>query len=183
MKPLIALFLATVLSGAAGAQEPYWRDRSGNPIPDTPNQKSESGFAAWLIVTPDEDWRERWETPPETTPSYSEASTVRVGEKLFTLIFFANPKENDDGIAEVRCNIKVIRPDGSYSVNLNDFECFKGSLHGRPLNLRMSAATLGFTGEPADLRGVWVTEVTLIDSIRGVSLDLTTSFELTDDEA
>ena len=105
MKTLIA-FLLTTLIGTAGAQEYFWRDKSGNSIPDTPDRKSENGFAGWLVVTPDQDWKEKWETPPETIPHFSEASTVRVGEQLFTLIFFANPAEGDDGIAEVKCDIK-----------------------------------------------------------------------------
>ncbi len=183
MKNLISLFLTVFLVSIGAAQETGWRDEDGNPVPDASNVKGSEGFGGWLLVTPDKDWEEKWLTPRETAPRYSEASTVRVGEQLFTLIMFANPKTDSTGIAEVRCNLRVIRPDGSFSVDLSDQQCFKGPLAGHPHDVRLTDLVLGFTGEPDDLRGVWVTEVTLVDVVRSVRLDLRTSFELVDDEA
>ena len=181
MKPVVAVLLAIAWSSPAGSQDEFWVDRDGNPTPDTEARKSVDGFGGWLLVTPDPDWDEKWRTSPETIPHYNEASTVSIGETLMTLIFFANPMVGEDGIVDVRCDLRVVRPDGSFSVEMTDYECFKGPIQGSPSSIRLSNALLGFVGEPDDQRGEWVTEVRLTDMVRSASVELTTRFELVDD--
>ncbi|MGH8195139.1 MAG: hypothetical protein ACREQ8_12165 [Woeseiaceae bacterium] len=181
MKFLIGVLL-TLTFGSAWPQETFWKDKDGNPVPDTAAMKSEKGFGGWLVVTADHDWEQKWQTPSDTTPYFSEASTVAIGERIMTLIFFANPMVGEDGIVEVRCDLKVVRPDGTVSIDVSDSECFKGPIDGPPANVRLSTGLLGFIGEPGDPLGVWVTDVKLTDMVRGVSLELRTTFELVGDE-
>lgn len=139
---------------------------------------TKDGFGGLLLVTPDPDWEEKWNTSPDTVPQFSQASTVRYGERLTILTFFGNPKTDSSGNIHIVCDVKVIRPDGSFSINSGDIECAKGKLMGAPRNLRLSRAVLGYMGEKDDPPGVWRIEVKLIDKVRGTSLLLKSQFEL-----
>ena len=174
---LIAYFLAT-LALFASAQSSYWRDEQGRPLPDTAARKSSEGFAGWLLITPDENWKEKWETPSSTVPNFNEAKKVARGKKIFTLIFFANPSLDGAGMANVACDLKATRPDGSSSIDARDVPCFQGKIRGEPMNLYLSAPVVEFVGEPTDQSGIWRIEVTLKDNNRGATLALATSFQL-----
>lgn len=162
----------------AAAQDFGWRKADGTPAADTESRKSVHGFAGWLLTTSDADWKAKWDTPEHVTPSFNEADKVRKGEKVSTLIFVVNPKVGDDGKVNVRCDLKVTRPNGTISIDHKDVECLAGELQGSPHNMRLSAPVLGFVGEPADPVGTWTVDVTLRDLPRAVSMDLHTSFEL-----
>ena len=174
---LIACLLAT-LTLSASAQLSYWRDEHGKPLPDTDARKSSEGFAGWLLITPDEDWKEKWETPSSTAPNFNEAKEVARGNKVFTLIFFANPALDGAGMANITCDLKATRPDGSSSIDAQDVPCFQGKIGGEPANLYLSAPVVEFIGEPADQSGIWRIEVTLKDNKRGAVLALLASFQL-----
>ena len=153
-----------------------WQDKDGNPIPDSPSSKSINGFAAMLLVTPDKDWEEKWNTLPETAPHFSEASEVGAGNELYILTFLANPKLDESGMANVTCDFIVTRPDGSKNINELDMPCFVTKLTTDPKSVYLSAASLMYVAEPADPRGKWVVNVTLRDNVRNVEIPLETSF-------
>ncbi len=182
MRLKFAVILSLLFATVALSQEFAWRDESGQPIEETESQRSADGFAGLVLITPDPDWEEKWRTPPETTPHYTVTSTVRVGETVMLLVFFANPAVDDDGIAEIRCDFKMTRPDGSISIDVEDAECYRGPIHGDPYAVRLSNGLLGFVGEEDDVRGEWIADVVLTDAVRGVSLDLRTRFVLVDAE-
>ena len=94
------------------------------------------------------------------------------------MTFFGNPKPDSSGNIHIVCDLRVIRPDGSFSIDEGAIECAKGKLEGDPRNVRLSPATLGFVGEEGDLPGVWRIEVNLVDKVRGTSLLLKSQFEL-----
>jgi hypothetical protein len=172
----IILFVSLGLSLSAWAQE-TWHDRQGNSIQESDSQRSIDGFAGLLVVTPDENWYEKWNTPPETTPEFTSAKTpIHNGDKLFFLTVLSNPGTNSEGKADVWCDMKVIRPDGTVSLRETDKPCFQATLPGGSHNLYLSELVAGFLAEPNDLRGPWVVTVTLKDKIRGVSLSLRNSF-------
>ena len=60
-----------LISSIAKAEEGGWRDKDGNPVPNTDSMNSIDGFGGWLIVTPDKDWEEKWNTPSEDIPHFS----------------------------------------------------------------------------------------------------------------
>jgi hypothetical protein len=72
----------------------------------------------WLVVTPNESWEERWNTPEGTTPYFDEADTVAEGERVYILTFIGNPGKSSNGDVNVTCDIEVQRPDGTYSQQL-----------------------------------------------------------------
>ena len=180
MKILILILSTFVASGASYGDELFWKDENGNAVEETESQKGIEGFGGWVLVTPDQDWEEKWNTPYDTIPHYNTTSTVVVGERVMTLIFFSNPAVDSDGMAVIRCDLRVTRPDGSVSVDVKDEECYRGPILGDPHALRLSNGLVGFVGEDDDERGEWITDVRLTDVVRGVSLTLRTRFTLVD---
>lgn len=156
----------------------YWRDGSGAPLPDTESRRTVGDFAGSLIVTSDQDWEAKWNTPPETVPQFTEARTVGRGDRVFALIFFANPKLDGDRRADIRCDLKVVRPDGTASFDQPGAVCFQGRVEGSPHNVYLALPVIGFVGEPGDAAGVWTVHVVLKDTLRNVVLPLKTTFTL-----
>lgn len=176
---LIAILITLVSSIALSNDGPVWKDRDGNAVPNSESEKVENGFSGMLVITPDSDWAEKWDTPQEVAPHFGSTETVRVGENITTLIFFANPLVGDDGDALVLCDLQVIRPGGSFSINEKNLECYRGPVpSGTEYNIRLATTVLGFVGEPTDELGEWLTKVKLTDIHRNVSLDLTSRFTL-----
>lgn len=171
------LLVLTLVSGIACA-EVGWQDANGNPVPDSDSQKSVAGFGGLLVVTPDEDWEQKWNTPPEVGPQFSHASVVEKGGKLFVLTTYTNPGVDDSGKAHVTLDIDVKRPDGSSSMHTEDAVCFEGEFSGPPHNVYLCGPVVGFVGEQSDPAGIWSVQITLTDEIRKVSMPLSTHFEL-----
>jgi len=153
-----------------------WIDRNGKPVAYSDTAKSIDGFSAALIVTPDKDWREKWNTPPETVPQFSLAKEVADGGELFILTFLSNPRLNAEGMTDVSCDFVVSRPDGTHSVSKADIPCFKVRLTTNPTYVYLSGASVKYVAEPKDARGTWTVAVTVKDRNRGVSIPLKTSF-------
>jgi len=170
---LLAIFCVPALAQGGG-----WQDARGNRQGDTASRKTVDGFSGLLLLTPDEDWKQKWDTPPETAPSFSTVSEVPYGKRLFVLVFFANPKVGPGHEAEVRCDLRVIRPDGSFSLDQKDQICFKEPAAGPPGNVRLSYPSIQFVGDPGDPAGDWKVQVTLRDVNRDSEVALQTQFTL-----
>lgn len=164
------------------AEEGGWVDRDGNPVQNTDAMKSINGFGGWLIVTPDSDWEAKWNTPPDVTPHFSEASDVRYGEELTILIFYINPRTNAAGEINIRCDIKITRPDGTSATDAKDVVCAKGKLQGSPRHVRLTTTIIKYIGEPGDPPGRWDVEVVLTDKRRNTRLPLKTHFVLLEND-
>src|SRR5262245_48831661 len=126
---LLAVLL--LISSAACAPE-GWRDEHGNPTPATDARKSVRGFSGWVLVTPDSNWKAKWETPSNTVPRFDEAKDVSRGGRAWVLILFGNPQPNGAGDVDVTCDIDVVKPDGTTSVHQADAVCFRGALKSPP---------------------------------------------------
>lgn len=155
-----------------------WISRDGKPVPNTDAMKSIKGFGGWLIVTPDTDWEAKWNTSPDSTPTFHGVSAVEYGVPLTILTFFTNPKPDSDSNIQVYCDIKLIRPDGSVPVDTKGIDCASGKLQGSPRNLRLTAAVIKFIGEDGDPSGTWRVEINLTDKNRDVSVPLKAEFTL-----
>lgn len=153
-----------------------WHDETGNPIAETEAQKAIDGFSGMLVVTPDKDWQEKWNTPPETKPSFTTADSVAEGGELMVLVFLANPGLDASGHADVACDWRITRPNGRTSEEI-DAPCMRGALSGDPKHVYMSPISVKFIAEPTDPRGTWQFAVTLKDRVRGVELPLKTAVE------
>lgn len=178
MRPRFSATLLLLASVVAPAADVGWRDREGNAVPDTEDQRSVEGFGGWLVVTPDIDWEAKWNTPSDVVPHFTTASTVKVGQELTILIFFGNPRVDSNKHVRVECDLAVVRPDGTLSVDARSVICAEGPIAGDTMNLRLAAQFLKYVGESQDPKGFWKVEVTLYDRNRGVAVQLKTRFEL-----
>ena len=156
-----------------------WHDQKGNPAINTDDRKSVNGFGGWVIVTSDANWKEKWETPSSTAPSFTSAKYVPRGQPIYVLTFFANPQLTAEGNAEVMCDIDVTRPNGTSSTHQENAVCFKGALK-EPRLTYLSGPVIGFVGDPGDPSGEWLVRITLKDEVRHVAVPLKTSFVLLD---
>ncbi len=156
----------------------FWKDSHGNPVPDRPSQKSVDGVGGWLLVTPDEDWEAKWNTPADNIPAFKEADTVSIGQRLFVLIFIAGPTRTKNSDVNITCDLEVQRPDHSYSTREKNLACLKGVLKGPLSTVYLSEQILGFVGEKSDPPGKWTVRVVLNDTVKRVSIPLETSFRL-----
>jgi hypothetical protein len=174
----LAFLVCAWCGGSSLAADGVWRSSDGTLVPDTEARKSINGFGAWLVVTSDQDWQAKWNTPPHVIPRFTEAKDVKREGKLTILIFFVNPKPDARNVVNVRCDIKVVRPDRSVSVNAKDLSCMEGELEGSPYNVRRAAPVINFVGEPKDPLGEWRVEVSVTDALRGTSVPVRASFNL-----
>lgn len=145
------------------------------------SSNSEDGFGALLIVTSDKDWESKWNTPKDTVPHFTRAHSVKRGDSLTILIFFVNPKADQQNSVNVLCDIKAIRPDGSVSINESNLLALKGELLGNPKNIRLAKPVIQFIGEPKDPLGEWKIEVSVKDMVRSVSVPVKASFILVEE--
>lgn len=178
MNYLAVIALGLIVASAAFGQDGLWKDKQGNRVQETESRRSLNGLGGWLLVAPDANWREKWDTPSNTVPSFSEAKTVVRGKQVFVLIFFANPKLTAEGRANLTCDLDATRPDGTTSIHQTDVVCFQGILKGGPNNTYLAAPVIGFSGETSDPAGTWTIRVSLKDNIRNTVLPLKTSFIL-----
>ncbi len=170
---------SVIASAGSTASAQVWRDPQGNVIPDTDSRKSVDGFSGMLLVTPDMNWREKWDTPPEVVPHFAEADKVVRGERLAILIFFSNPQVVD-GLVDTIVDLKVARPDGTFAGETVGSPCYSGSLPGNPANVLLCESSLLYSADPEDPAGRWTVEVLLKDRKRGVSIPLRTAFDVVD---
>jgi hypothetical protein len=172
------LVLASMVSLAA-ARDSFWIDRAGNPIPDTESRRSKEGFGAWLLITSDQNWQEKWNTSRDTTPEFKEATKLKRGDSVFVLILFGNPRVGPNKVADVTCDIRVTRPNQTTSISERNVDCYKGPIRMDPMSIFLSAPVIKFVGESKDPLGKWVVEVTLHDNLRRVDIPLRAAFQLT----
>lgn len=178
MRWIPALALTALMLPMTAVADGGWIDRDGNAVAQTDAMKSKDGFAASLLLTSDADWQAKWETPADTTPGFSEAHQVQLGEELFVLTFLSNPQLGKDGAAQVHCDVRMLRPDGSTSVDERDVPCFTARLPGPPTLLYMSTVQLKFVAEHGDPKGTWTAQVVVKDLLRDVSLPLQARFDV-----
>jgi hypothetical protein len=178
MKPIRWLVALTILSATTFAADIGGRNGDGGQSPNADAKKSARGFGGLLVVTPDKNWEEKWNTPEETTPRFITSKRVRVGETLTILIFFNNAILSPQGGVQVLCDIQLVRPDKTISVDAKKVDCFTGPIQGDPVNVRLAKPRLGFKGESSDVLGAYTVHVTLYDNIASIAVPLEATFTL-----
>ena len=174
---VICIGVLFVSLSLVGKCQEGWKDQTQRMVDDTDARKSKDGFGGWVVVTSDADWRMKWQSSPETVPSFTEAKAVKRGQSVFVLIFFSNPLIAN-GMADVTCDIDVTRPDGTSSIHQPGATCFGGRLEEDPHHVFLSGPVIQFIGEPRDPAGDWIVKVLLRDTARNVALPLKASFNL-----
>ena len=182
MSPLTRslLFCLIFFTSASMAAGPGWLDSNGKIVPDSDEMKSVDGFGGWLVVTPDKDWEQKWNTPVEYTPNFSTSETVEYGEELTILLFFTNPKPDEQGRMNLRCDIRVTRPNKTFSIDATDLDCASWEVLPYPhnFNVQLTQLYLKYVGDEGDPPGRWLVEVSLTDQNAGITVPLKTQFTL-----
>lgn len=181
MKLRIAFLVTTLFLGFSSAsfsQSYGWKDKNNCPATDTASRRSVDGFGGMMIITPDVDWEEKWNTPSGTSPFYKKVNEAKVGETIYILSFFSNPKSNPLHVVNISCDIQIIQPDGTVAMTEKNRPCFHGVLGGAPEMIYMTNAAVGFMGEEKDPKGVWTVKLAMKDQLRTEPVMLTQSFTL-----
>jgi hypothetical protein len=174
----VLLVIPLLIPVLTNAGDVAWLGPDRKQWPDTEFRKTKNDFAAMLLVTPDTDWQRKWNTPPNTVPRFREVSRLKIGQELVILTFFVNPKTDEHKRAQVRCSIKVTRPNKTVAVDQRGISCMNGELKGDPNNIRLAPTVIKFVGEAADPLGEWVVEVEVEDVLRATKLPLRARFTL-----
>ena len=172
---LVAAILWSFTVVPAQAQ---WVDKNGVQAADAPERKTVDGFGGWLMVTPDADWKEKWSTPRESTPVFSPAEKMSIGDRVTVLSFFSNPALNAEGKTDVVMHITITLPDGEVAVDQGGV-CHAAALNPqrlRDIYLCAQVVQIGF--DPTDAPGPWVVKVVVRDNVSKRSVALTRGFTL-----
>ena len=139
------------------------------------------GFHAMAVMTGDADWQKAWkEVPPEDAVALPEVTALKVGDRAWMVTAFANP-EVRDGAIDIRCDLKIVRPDGTES-SIPESPCAKGALEGDAAALHLTGMLIEMSAEPGDARGTWRAEIGITDANRGVRVPLVLQYDLADGE-
>ncbi len=132
-----------------------------------------AGFRAFALLTDNQNWQEKWNTPPETAVQFDNIGLVHLGETAILLIFFANPMLRN-GVAEVECELKISKPDDEVE-DWHAVSCWAGGVDGPVENVRLAGLRIEVEVEPSDPSGVWIFGVGVRDVLRDVRVPLEVS--------
>lgn len=172
----VALLLAISFSSIAQEKSGAWRSKDGGIFPETPSRGSVGSMGGMILITPDQDWKEKWNTPKETMPQFSQASEVSLGDSIFLITFFGNPSTDDAGRSKLYCDFSLVRPDGTTAAERQDLECFPLEVAIERNITYMTNVTIEFKAEPKDQKGQWTYRTILKDRITGLELPLEAKF-------
>ncbi len=178
MKALSIVAAAALLLPLSASAQTAQGNVQGTALPGASATQTTDGFSASLVITADPDWQKKWETPPDVVPHFELANEVVPGGSLYILSFVSNPLLDQAGSTQVRCDLRIRRPDGSLSGDEHDLPCFVTPLESDPKLVYLSSVGVKFTAEAGDPKGAWTVEITVRDTLRNVSIPLTSSFEI-----
>jgi hypothetical protein len=145
---LLALLLSTWLVGASAQTAVPRLER--DPTAQTDSRKTVRESSGWLLVVAEDNLLDRLEA--SSVEHTSDTPSVSVGEPLLVVIFYANPGLRSDRTGDVKCDLKVIQPNGAVSTVETGVACFKGPLAVGEENLYLPGMIVRSTGEPTDPR-------------------------------
>jgi hypothetical protein len=161
--------------GLASAQDFAWREKDGTAVPDDEHRKAKNGFGAMVLLTEDEGFFERWNTPDP--PHLDRLTKATRGVPVHVVVIFAGPGRNENGKANVTYDAKVLSPDGSTYCEFNNLEALKGA--GAPDQfLQIPPQSVAIRIEPEDPAGTYHVVIAIHDNVRKVELKLTEKFEV-----
>ena len=132
------------------------------------------------MITSDENWEDKWATPSSNIPVFTQANSVKKGEELYILVLYTNPKQSESYGINIGCDIRVVRPDGSISIDAADLDCATGRILGDLYALRMTNLSIKYIAETKDLPGTWTVNVNVKDRLRDATVELTSNFDVLD---
>lgn len=178
MKFARTLAFAALLSPLSALAQSAPGNAPGTALPGASATQASEGFSASLVITADPDWQKQWESPPEVAPHFDLANEVTEGGSLYILSFLSNPMLDADGMTQVRCDLRISKPDGSMSGDERDLPCFVTKLETDPKLVYLSTVGVKFTAEAGDPKGTWTVTINVRDTLRNVSIPLKSSFDM-----
>jgi len=136
---------------------------------------SRSGFVAVASIVTDPDWREKWNTPAETTPHFHLPTRMKIGEEAWLLTFFSGAMLKD-GIATLKCDVTIRDPEGIVQKHPPQL-CFQGPASEPEGTLYLTGLEIGFKVAPNDFNGLAQFEVGITDVNRDLRVPVKVSVE------
>ncbi len=143
------------------------------------DRQVKDGFVVIALITKDENWKEKWLSPPSKPPEFKGAYELAIGEKAYILTFFAGAQAIN-GEVILYCDIKTISPSGrekQYPANL----CYKNAKTPKPNYLHMVGLDIGFTRTKEDEIGLHKFEIGVEDKARQIRVPVMVSIKYADE--
>ncbi len=153
------------------------RNAKTDPAAEAEWRRSNNGFGATVVVTTDPEWKRKWGTPTSRVPRVTPAKALRVGEKVWALLFLTNPLQDESGNVDVTCDLRMIRPNGRISEH-REVKALRKKTIPVPGQTYMSEFVLTMVGEETDPVGEWVVEFVVRDRKRGVEVPVVSRYTL-----
>lgn len=135
------------------------------------------GFGAEVVITPDPIWKARRGAPTRSVPSHAQSSVLRVGGKIWALIFLKNPLQDPGGIMDVTCDVRTIRPNGKVTEH-REVRALKCKGTGATTRTYLAEFVVTMSGAEDDPIGEWVLEILVRDRNRGIEVPVVGRFTL-----
>lgn len=133
-------------------------------------------LSARLVLTGDPTWRSRWQATPNQLPHFVEANEVTLGQRIEILTLVTAPKPDALGLANVECDLTVRRPDGSISAQQRGLNCLRRKVSGDARATYLSTATMKYSSDATDQKGVWTVNVRVRDKNARTETDVDAAF-------
>ncbi|HLP09200.1 MAG TPA: hypothetical protein VK178_13630 [Opitutaceae bacterium] len=178
MRFLVLLVSFAALAALAEAAQPNPGRGTGGDraVVGSEWRQVRDGFGAAVVVTADPEWKRKWGAPGSKLPRVDQTNSLRVGEKVWALLFLTNPTADTEGNVDVTCDLRMVRPNGKVTEH-RDLR----ALHCRTVPVPrtyLSEFVLTMVGEENDPVGEWVVEFTVRDKVRGVAVPVTGRYTL-----
>lgn len=171
------LCAVALLATFAVADTDAKRNAKADPAAEVEWRRTNNGFGAMVVVTADPQWKRKWSAPTSRVPRVAPAKGLRIGEKVWALLFLTNPLQDEKGNVDVTCDLRMIRPNGRISEH-RDVKALRKKTIPVPGQTYMSEFVLTMVGEEKDPVGEWVVEFVVRDRKRGVEVPVVSRYTL-----
>ncbi len=161
---LVLMSLSTIQSAYAQDFQPSMVGRDGE-------------FSAFALITSDPNWAEKWDTPPETSPSYDLAHTLEMGETGTFLVFFSGV-DIPNGTTDLICELIITRADGSVASELPSTACAPGALKGPKDHVYLTRVVGEVLVDENEVAGPLIFEFSVTETASGKRIPLTIGVEI-----
>lgn len=179
MKYILTILFILLSTNCYSAQS-GWVDNNGNMLQNTESKKSIQGFGGWLLITSDQDWQEKWDTPESTTPHFTETGMVKRGEKISILPLFTNAVTDENDHLHLTCDIRIINSENEVTFNQKDIDCFNDVIKGDPRSVRLAYTVIDIIADENEPAGKWTVYFDFVNQNRNIRVPLKSEFYILD---
>jgi len=133
--------------------------------------RMKDGFGAAVVITSDSRWKSHRGALLHEMPKPARLNSLRVGGKVWALIFLTNPMPDTAGGVNVTCDVRTVRPNGKVTVH-REVCALRRKDAGRKSHIYLAEFVVTMLGEENDPLGEWVLEIVVRDRNRGVEVPI-----------